>query len=447
MVDAASLVPLLAQTLAPHRDARRWWIACSGGVDSIALLHAVATLTRAEPGPWPALAALHINHGLNPNAAAWAHEVRTQCVVLGVECRVVDVAVDRDHGGGLEAAARHARYAAFESVLAAEEVLLQAHHGDDQSETFFLRLLRGAGLTGLTGMPAQRPLGRGLLMRPLLGTSRANLVAYARANGLRWCEDASNSDERLDRNFLRAGVLPRLAERWPGYRDTLLRAMAQLGEADDLLRQYAVAELATLQKLDGGLDGAALARLEPARQRLLLRHWLGAHGAPLPGRAQLDALRVMVSAAADAQPCVRWQGVAVRRFRQTLYLLVDQAAPLATFDEPWPPQEPFALADGGLLRAQPAVGQGLRADRSYRVRNRRGGERSHPLDRAHSQSLKKLLQEATLPPWWREHVPLICCGDEIAAVGDLWICRGYAAAPDMPGWLLQWRRPAIDFGG
>lgn len=448
MTDAlpSPLTDTLASTLTTYRHAPCWWIACSGGVDSLVLLHATLALTRIAPGPWPVLRVIHINHQLHPQAADWAQSVERFCVDAGVDCVVRRVDV-KAGGLGLEAAAREARYAAFESVLNPSELLLQAHHHDDQSETVLLRLLRGSGVAGLAGIPAARTLGRGQLVRPLLAVARSTIVEYARQHALQWVEDDSNADARFDRNFLRQRVLPLLGERWPGYRDTLARVAQQAAETAALLRELAEDDLRDAVGAEGapddGLDAAYCLSLSSARQANLVRGWLAQRQFPMPSRAQLEAVLSMLTARCDAQPCVRWPGVEVRRFRGRLYALPPLAA-VADYELDWQPElQPILTlpADAGALLAEQQLGAGLRTDRSYRVRNRRGGERCHPLLRVHSQTLKKLLQEDELAPWWRERVPLIYCGTELAAVGDLWVCRGFEAEAGTLGWLPRWLRP------
>src|SRR5690606_17014985 len=158
----------LARTLEPYRQHRRWWIACSGGVDSLVLLHALVMLTRDASITWPPLAVIHVNHQLNPRASGWAQHVASLCAQWSVPCTLKTIAVGDTASQGIEAAARAQRYAAFEAIIDADELLLQAHHRDDQIETVLLRMLRGAGLTGLRSIPVTRTLGRGQLLRPLL---------------------------------------------------------------------------------------------------------------------------------------------------------------------------------------------------------------------------------------------------------------------------------------
>ncbi|MGH8352506.1 MAG: tRNA lysidine(34) synthetase TilS, partial [Pseudomonas sp.] len=154
----------LLSALVPWLAAPAWRVAFSGGLDSTVLLHLLVRLAEREA--LPALSAIHIQHGLQAAAAAWPEHCRQVCTALGVPLRVCHVQVAP--GSSLERAAREARYAAFAESLGAGELLLTAQHRDDQAETLLFRLLRGAGVRGLAGMPRSRPLGRGQLLRPLL---------------------------------------------------------------------------------------------------------------------------------------------------------------------------------------------------------------------------------------------------------------------------------------
>ena len=259
------IVAHLRRTLAALPPARRYYVAFSGGLDSQVLLHALAQLRRELAAP---VAAVHIHHGLSPNADRWAAQCDAACAALAIPCEVRHVQARHAAGESREAAARAARYAAFAQILDTDDMLLTAHHQDDQAETLLLMLLRGAGVAGLAGMPAWRGLGRGRLARPLLSLSRQTLRDYALRCGLRWIEDESNFDTSLHRNFLRHEVLPRLREAWPAADRTLARSAAHLGEATELLAELAAGDVTALA---GGAAGTlavgGLVTLSPARAR------------------------------------------------------------------------------------------------------------------------------------------------------------------------------------
>jgi tRNA(Ile)-lysidine synthase len=157
--------------------ARAVLVGLSGGLDSVVLLHLLA----AQPSIRAAgLRAIHVHHGLQAAAGEWAAHCHALCDALGVPFQVMKVEVVRDAGGGLEAAAREARRAAFADALRDDEVLALAHHRDDQAETFLLRALRASGPDGLAAMQPWQRFATGWLWRPLLGVPRTQLLAHAR---------------------------------------------------------------------------------------------------------------------------------------------------------------------------------------------------------------------------------------------------------------------------
>jgi tRNA(Ile)-lysidine synthase len=431
-------------TALTSRPATRILIAYSGGMDSHTLLH----LLWRRQGPEPLLA-VHVNHGLSPRADAWEAHCRRVCDALGIACHTERVTVTSG-SQGLEASARAARYAVFKSRLENGDLLVFGHHADDQAETLLYRLLRG-GVSA--GMPVARPLGRGRLLRPLLDIPRAALRDYAERHRLDWIEDESNARLDFDRNYLRHRVMPHLTARWPNVGARLLRAAGQGRAALELSRDLAVIDLAGLdersERVGHSLSLAGLAALAPHRQRNLVRHWRLPRGTgPEPGARVLDSLfRAVIGAGLDAAPLVEWEGGQWRRFRGRLYLLPAQwgkARSDARVEWSWSPENPLELPGGACLSARPARGQGLRVAPGVRisVRFRRGGERARPVDREKSNTLKKLFQERGVEPWLRDQVPLIECDGELAAVGDLFVCRSRVAGSGEPGWVLEWKFPS-----
>jgi tRNA(Ile)-lysidine synthase len=435
--------PILDGPLAGTLQASHWYVGYSGGVDSTALLHLLARWKRANPGA-PDLTAIHINHGMQSAANEWHVHCEWVCRMLRIPLIAERVEVQPGPSGG-EAAAREARYGAFERLVGDGAVLFLGHHLDDQVETFFLRLLRGAGVQGLAGVPAERPLGRGRVVRPLLQVTRAQLVAYADRHGLSCIEDPSNADTAMDRNFLRAEVLPRLAERWPGYRRTVSRAGEHMAVAAATLDELLPAPETVASSLgDRGLPVTAL-RGKPDQAALALRAWLQSQSLPAPDQSALDEfLRQLREAGDDAAPRLHCSAFTLQRYSDAVFLLPEDAPALPTGS-----LQPGGVLDVpgvGRVTLEPADGPGLALARDewLAVGWRRGGERCRPVGRSRGTSLKKLLQEADVPPWWRDRVPLLSLDGELLAVGDLWFCvSGRFRERADPGemlWRLRWDR-------
>ena len=389
---------------------RRVAVGLSGGVDSVVLLHLLHDLA---PAFGFRLSAIHVHHGLSPNADGWQRFCAGLCEALGVPFRAARVKVAKD-GAGLEAAARRARRAAF--ARAPADAIALAHHLDDQAETVLLNLLRGAGNAGASGMPAVGALGRKRLLRPLLGLSRAEIVAYARAHRLPWIEDESNADEALTRNFLRRRVGPLLAERFPRWRENLARAA----------RHFAARELDAGQALRAYLRSRGLRAPGEAKLLEMLKQ-LGGHG---------------------ARTAIAHDGRLLRVYKGRLHLSRSRATSSGEFaSRRWNGEARLALPDlGGELRFRKAKGQGIDARRlkarPVEIRLRAGGERLQPDPRRPRRTLKNLFQEAQVPPWERPRLPLLFCGGELAWAPGLGVDAAWRAAAGAAGIVPEWRRSA-----
>lgn len=411
-----SLESRLLNALQPWRTAPRWHVAFSGGLDSTVLLQMLARLSARER--LPPISAIHVHHGLQSVADDWPAHCRSVCERLGVELQVVHVQVEP--GPSLESAAREARYAAFSERLNPAEVLLVAQHRDDQAETLLFRLLRGAGVRGLAGMPAARALGGGWLVRPLLTTGRDELDACARELGLVWIDDPSNQCTDHARNYLRHQVMPVLHQRWPRASSSMARAAAHLGEAQHLLGELAEIDLRQAQTEGNhpwlalpSLSLPSLKALSLARQRNALRHWL-ANWTTLPDSDHWAGWEVLRDAATDAAPVWRLAAGELHRADERIWWLSGPwlVTPEAMVD--WlRPYSDLELPGNGSLRLTSAVGEG-----SLQVRYRRGGE-SLKLPGRGKRDLKRLLNEARVPGFVRSRLPLLYSDGELIAVANL----------------------------
>lgn len=363
---------------------RRVAVGLSGGVDSVVLLD---LLRAAAPRQGFRLEAVHVHHGLSPHADQWARFCRSLCRQWGVPLAVRRVKVEK-RGRGLEAAARAARHAAFARHPA--PVIALAHQLDDQAETVLLNLLRGAGVRGASAMPVAGRLGGKVLLRPLLAVPRREVLAYARARGLRWIEDESNQDTALTRNFMRLQVVPLLETRFPRWRESLARAARHFAATD-------------------------------ADARFVLREFLRARGLRAPSEAKLvEMLRQLTGR--GARTAIEHDGALLRVYRGRVS--IDQRA-------------------GGELRLRPARGRGIDAARLERarltLRARTGGERLQLDARRPRRTLKNLFQEAGIPPWRRERLPLLYCGEELVWVPGLGVAAGWQAPRGARGVVPEWR--------
>lgn len=410
----------------------------SGGLDSTVLLHQLANDVDARAR---GLRAIHVHHGLNPDADAWATHCARTCGLLDVPLLVVHVQVERLSGLGLEGAARAARHRAFHQALRDGEILALAHHRDDQAETFLLRALRGSGVDGLAAMRPWRAYAHGWLWRPLLDHPREALRTCATEHALQWIEDPANADLGFDRMFLRNRLLPLLRERWPHAELGLARSAGLSAQAADLLDAEDAGLLARVQRNERTLDADALRTLPAARRARVLRRWIAQLGLPpLPGQGVAHIETDLLGARRDAEGCFEWAGARVQRWRNLLYAAPPRESLPNDFSCEWDGRAPLQLPTGDLLELAGAEA----FETCLRVHARLGGERITLPRRTHRHALKQVLLQHGVPPWERARLPLLSATDgELLAAGDAIVSARLDTWLRDRGARLHWRREAM----
>src|SRR5262245_24523432 len=384
-----------AQAFLQAHPGKRIAVALSGGMDSVVLLH----LLKDHPG----ISAIHVHHGLSPNADAWAAFCRRLCNQYKVPISVRRVRVRRT-GKGLEAAAREARYEAFGKLDV--DVIALAHHLDDQAETVLMNLLRGAGLRGASGMQPRTRFGDKVLARPLLDVPRETLTEYARKRRLEWIEDESNADEALTRNFVRPRLAPLIETRFPRWQQSLARAARHFSAKEDAANR-------------------------------LLREFLRGRGMKAPSEARLvEMLKQLTSGGSRTR--IEHDGRTLRVYRGKVRMDSETKKP---FDPvPWKGERRLKIpALGGELRFR--AGEGIASrhlkDETFQVRLRSGGERLQVHPRRPRRTLKNLFQEAGVPSWARSRTPLLFCGDDLVWAPGLGVDVRYQGRGVVPEWVME----------
>lgn len=424
-------------------------VAASGGSDSTALLHATV---HAAARLGVHVVALHVHHGLQPQADAWLAHVRAQCrrwAARGLPVRFAATRLPTRPGAGdsVEAWARRERYAALAAMAraAGASLVLLAHHRRDQAETFVLQALRGAGPAGLAAMP-QRVERDGLVWaRPWLDHDDAAIDAYLRRHRLRWVDDPSNADAAYARSRLRTRVMPALRAAFDGADAALAAAAREAQAAQACLDEVATADLASACDADGALRLDAWRALTPARRRNALRAWLRMR----TGRGAAATVVERLLAEAGRTPSARWPlpgGGEVHLYRGRLR--ADRAAPAraapsgATTSLSITGPGCHALpAWGGCLEvvAVDAGGVALEHLRGCELRARRGGERFQAAPGGIARSLKKQFQAAGVAAAQRSGPLLYGADGRLLFVPGLGIDARVRAAPGTPQVALRWR--------
>lgn len=399
------------------------WVALSGGVDSICLLHLAKVLKSNSNLD---VKAIHVNHGLSPHADSWQQTVSSTCANWEIELTCCKVDIQPSSRTSLEQQARDARYEAIAEALPEQAVLLTGHHQSDQFETFVLRLMRGSGLTGLTSMKplAELPTAKAKikelgLARPLLSITKQQILEYATVNNLTWVEDESNQDQNFDRNFVRASLLPLFQKRWPTATRAVEVSASLLEQEAKLLQEYLEQDLKLL--LDTGFAGitclnlATLKQHEKNKQASLVRLFVNKQVGLYPSRTAIDELLDnLIHSRRDSQPELKLTNdVALNVYNEQLYVTNSLQFTGAT----------ITLKANELIRLE-----GNRLYSSLRINTDEPqvfavkfgvmSDKLTPNLGSGSKKVKELLKAHKCPPWYRSEIPLVYHSDKLIAVGN-----------------------------
>ena len=436
--------------LQPFISLDRWVIAFSGGVDSSVLLHALVQLKKKLA--IPELVAIHVNHGLQQQAVEWEQHCRRICQNFGVDLIIEKSDINKNHikTYGVEQAARDSRYKIFNKHLQATDCLIQGHHKNDQAETILLRLCRGTGLDGLSGIPKTRKLTKAWLMRPMLNICRKQLTNYATANNISYINDPSNNDVNFNRNFIRHEILPKLESKWPKVIDRLVATAMEAKEVADIISVNVEQNLQNCRAdsnsfftgLYSGLSISKLKGFSLEDQCRIIRLWLKESKVGLPSRDAINKIitEVMLSDA-SANPKIKMGAYFVRRYLDNL-LLVSVNLISNSADIVWDWQKKPSITINGLNLA--VVDCDVKSKLSIKLPSGPVVIKFRPsidptinfaiANRNCSKNLKKLMQEYQVPPWLRDNIPLLFVNNEMIAAPDLWVCDKYKATKQPMYW-------------
>lgn len=434
-------------------DRLRVAVAVSGGRDSTALWHATARWAREHGAE---VHALHVHHGLSPQADDWVRHLQRQAGAWRRRGWPVKLHVERlagrpEPGDSVEAWARRERYASL-SRLAADNgcgLVLLAHHQRDQAETFLLQALRGGAPAGLAAMPSVALRSGVRWARPWLHQSRAAIEAYLARHRLRWVDDETNEQPQLARNRLRLDVWPALEAAFGQAEVTLAAAAGRAAEAAACLRELAAADLADQRAPDDVIAVASLARLSPERRANALRHGLQRLiGRSAPQTLVERLLRELPHGSAARWPApggwLTWYD-GLLRFVPESVSSADGTTEPGTTSLGWLDLHApgiYELGPGlGRMTVAPVERGGVDVDDLFAVelRRRGGGERFQFEPSSLPRGLKKQFQARRVPAWARVDL-LLFARDELLFVPGLGVDARRLADPGRPQRLLRWER-------
>ncbi|MCL1067117.1 tRNA lysidine(34) synthetase TilS [Shewanella olleyana] len=431
-------------------------LAYSGGVDSECLAYGLSAFAQQHPHI-PCLL-VHVHHGLSDNADTWVDHCLAQANKYQLPIQIERVNLTKSPRQSLEAIARDARYNVFKKYLNQGDILLTAHHQDDQLETVLLALKRGQGPKGLAAMGAIQPFNQhSWIVRPLLDISRAQIESFATSVELKHIEDESNQDEQFDRNFLRQDIIPRLKQRWPSIAVTASRSANLCAQQQIVIEQEVNNRLPAFIDITVGGKYPAFKLLElksesPQWQSLLLRGYIQSQKLPLPSHSQLEQiLDQVLNAADDAKVDVHCGDYSIKRFAGRAYIVPVanenslKAQQTNTIDE----LSAFITGSGseganslGVQEYQVTLshdGVRLRLPNTEKVSvvfGAKGSTRCQPHFRDKGRELKKIWQELAVPPWQRNQTPLVFYNDNLVAALGLWVDKRFLAQGQNLGFKL-----------
>lgn len=430
----------------------RWMVACSGGMDSVVLLHAA----RKVLGPDHCLVA-HLDHGLRGGEseadAAWVTSLaRELALEIGVETLDVSRTAART-GESVEMAGRRLRREALSRLAVARgcKGILLAHHRDDQAETVLLQLLRGGGPESVASMPRIRKDGGLLWVRPLLALSRQCLADAAAEEAFSWREDASNQDTTILRNRIRHRILPQMMEEFhPAIAERLAGFAGALQEDNQVLGERA-REFLDQVPVDEGLPCTRLNELPASIRRRVLVRWLDGLDPPVAASATLlDRLMTAVRRSDGSEEIPRPGGGHLIRVYDRLTAPPQES--IRNWSHPFPWQGVLPLPEARLqVEVEPVANRPETLPRprlgvfpveafirvppgpaTWRIRSWKDGDWIRPYPPSGRKKLQDLFGNAKVPAPLRHRIPILECEGTVAWVASGPVAEGFEVAPGAP---------------
>ena len=440
MSEKLPLQPYLKEFLAELPDSPRYWVAYSGGVDSHVLLH---TFYLNKQHITAELNAIHVNHGISQYADSW--QLHCQKICENYQIKYASFKIQQETPKkNIENWARQQRYTIFSDLMGQNDILFTAHHINDQAETFLLRLMRGSGCDGLSAIKKIKTYKTGWLIRPLLNYTKAEILAFAKKQSLKWIEDESNQDNKLDRNLIRQEIIPKLENRWPSAVKLISKASNHQSDAAEFIYEISQQDIKEITTTRSNIISInSLKKFSYVRQKNALRLWLKNEKIPAPNTDIINnIIKEIIHARHDSNPCLNWKGRQIRRYRENIYALSPFPPHDPSMQITWNIKKPITLPTG-ILTATKTNSGGIKMeaikDHCLNIKFRQGGERMVLKGTSHRQQLKKMFQKKGIPPWYRYRIPLLYSEEKLIAVADMWIDTAFSENSAYPAWKITFK--------
>lgn len=421
---------------------KRIGIALSGGLDSSVLLNIMAN----EPMLKDRITALHVNHNINTDADRWEEFCSEQSRKLGIPFQSLKL---NKTDNPSEDYLRSKRQEFFRQWGGDQDLIVTAHHLDDQVETILFRIFRGTGIKGIKGINQFSTIDGVNFFRPFLDIKKHDLKEYALKNNIPWVEDDSNEESNFSRNKIRNLILPSIRETWSSIDKAMIKLSKDADKSKQILDEIAQDDYSSTFSTHGLIKLARINALSKPRKENLIYYWLVNINGLKANFAQIDQIytyldRELVGPASfhfktiegesDVQIIINSKEIRIMKDDHKTKLPKD-------LNLEWNLKDNIKISSGELSVVE-SLGKGLSTrylKEGAIIRARVGGERCKPYGRKKSQKIKNLFQEYDIPDWKREQIPLIYINDKIAAVGDLWVCEDFHTPAAEKGLSIVWK--------
>jgi tRNA(Ile)-lysidine synthase len=392
-------------------------IAYSGGMDSTVLLHKM--LKIREKNPQIKIRAIHINHNIHSSSKKWEKHCIKICQKYTIPLITKEINIPLEKN--IEERLRIKRYNTIYNYLLYDEILLTGHHLNDQCETLILSLKRGSGPAGLSGMSFENFLGKKRIARPLLRKSKKEVEEWAYKNNLKWIEDFSNFNINYDRNFIRHKLIPILQQRWPFFLKNCFRTAIICGEETKSKNILLKEKIKDFINFDESLNIKSFKNIKKEISKELIRYWISLKNIKMPSYKTIECIyNEIICSKKDSNPKIIIQKNEIRRYKKSLYFVKTQKTISNTF----------------LFWHNTNKKLFLPKNLGYLIKNNKGFKLPVPeknelinirfqfegkiliLGREKRRKIKKIWQECSIPPWFRNKIPLLFYNDRfISAIG------------------------------